>query len=128
MQTHVTLFTLFLWLVALQIKHFIADAPLQSHILARQSHACQQLRPLVSCASVHGFLTVLIFVFPLGWWAVLFGAFDAALHFLIDYWRTQIVKYTIYQPRFWFTLGLDNLMHHLAYVAMVFIAARQYLF
>lgn len=115
---------MFVLLIALQIKHFIADVPLQSHFLAQKCGFEDHIRPVVYSALIHGVLTIVIFLPAVSWIALGFGLFDGVLHFLVDYWRTRLIRYTVYQQGFWVTLGVDHLLHGLTYVAMAFIATR----
>lgn len=79
--------TVFLLLIVYQLKHFVADYPLQtSYMLGKFKPGWGYLKPLLAHVAVHGFGTLLI--------AAAFGAtarlalglavFDATIHFIMD--------------------------------------------
>lgn len=76
--------TIFLLLVLFQIKHFVADYPLQGkYMLGKFNPDWSFLLPLFAHAGVHGCFTLAIcLVFaPQLWWLSLI---DIAVHFLMD--------------------------------------------
>lgn len=78
--------TLFLLLVIFQIKHFIADYPLQnSYMLGKFKGGWAWLKPLLAHVSVHGLFTFSISIFFTTWWLAIILAFvDMIIHFCMD--------------------------------------------
>lgn len=76
----------FALLVLYQIKHFLADYPLQTpYMLGKFSKYPDFVRPLLAHASVHGLFTfaIAMFLVPLPL-AALLAVLDAGIHFLVD--------------------------------------------
>lgn len=79
----------FLLLVLFQVKHFLADYPLQGkYMLGKFKGGSDWVAPLLAHVGVHGLLTLIIALLFLQaedyGWAVLIAAFDMCLHFSMD--------------------------------------------
>jgi len=75
----------------------------------------------------HGLGTLLIFWAFTGEfeYSVIIGLIDFALHYHIDWAKININKkfnYTTENPKFWMWLGLDQLLHSLTYLMLVWLA------
>lgn len=110
-------------LVLFTVKHFLADYPLQTAYMLRKSRRQGWFKPLLCHALVHGLLTLLVLVFPLGWKALLFGAADMLIHGVVDYWKAQ-TRFRSQDKRFWNALGLDQMFHHLTYIPLAYMAVH----
>ena len=116
--------TIMLLLVLFQMKHFVADFPLQNtYMLGKMKHKGWML-PLAAHTSVHALGTFII----VSYWdiklAVILACLDFILHFIVDRLKASpniggILK--IYKPYFWWALGLDQMSHHLINYMFIFI-------
>lgn len=81
-----TLITLFLLLAIFQIKHFIADYPLQTeYMLGKFKTGTNWILPMCAHVGVHGLFTFTICIFYIGFWLSLLLAFtDMFIHFIMD--------------------------------------------
>jgi hypothetical protein len=77
---------LFVLLFLFQIKHFLADYPLQGeYMLGKFKPNWSFLGPLLAHVGVHATFTFTIAMFLVPWYvAVLLGLGDAAIHFTMD--------------------------------------------
>jgi hypothetical protein len=114
--------------VFLQIKHVICDGPLQnlSMVHAKRVYA----KPLgVLHAAIHGIATFIIlggFGIPFVFAAQL-AALETVLHYHIDFLKESIVKWnnwTSLDGPFWWAFTLDQALHHMTYVALVWLIVR----
>ncbi len=140
----------FVLLIAFQIKHFLADYPLQTpYMLGKFKPGWDFLEPLAAHAGVHAAMTALIcwVVNPSLMWLALV---DFAIHFMMDRIKAgpkylgrfkalsgkemlNILSYkdTIgldkFKPQlvsnvfFWWSLGLDQMIHHLTHYFIVYM-------
>lgn len=113
----------FLLLVIYQFKHFVADFPLQrEYMLRKVSPTWDFLLPLVTHCGVHGVGTLLIVLWinPSLWWLSLF---DFVVHFFTDRIKSSpayLGRYNdLSKAGFWNTLGLDQMVHHLTHIFIV---------
>ena len=133
--------TIFTLLVIYQLKHFLADYPLQSnrYMLGKFRADWGFVLPLLAHVGVHATGTIAVaFAFgrPIPFAAAL-GLFDASVHFAMDRikasprwmgrWKPLTAAAyptaTSAQLRgnilFWNCLGFDQLVHHLTHYACV---------
>jgi hypothetical protein len=116
--------TLFYLLIALQLKHFIIDFPLQTRY--QWSNKGTYGHPGgVLHAALHGLGTGLILLYFTGngSLAVLLAALDMIVHYHIDLAKMQInarMGWTPANSNFWVLLGLDQFLHQLTYIVIVF--------
>ncbi len=106
-----------------QVKHFIADFPLQStYMLGKQADDWSFVRPLAAHASVHALATLLIVlaVRPELWWLALV---DFLVHFLVDRFKAGARYLGRYrdpsEKAFWNALGFDQMLHHLTHLGII---------
>lgn len=110
----------------LLVKHAVADFFLQRAFMFKDKHVYGGLGG-ISHACIHGFLTfvAVVICLPQHWFlAVIVGKIDAVIHYHIDYAKSNWNVKTQANPsetRYWVAFGLDQLLHHLTYVAIVFV-------
>ena len=115
----VEIFTL---LVLFQIKHFIADFPLQNEYMLGKMKLNGWVLPLTCHALVHASITfaiVLIFNANLWWLAIV----DLVIHFTMDRIKASpnmLNRFRMDNKFFWWSLGLDQMVHHLTHYAIIY--------
>lgn len=110
-------------LIALFLKHFIVDFPLQTPYQYKNKgtygHPGGFLHSWLHCLG-----TWICFAFFTNY-AVLFGLADLIIHYHIDWAKMNINKKTGWGPttheQFWWLLGADQFLHALTYIVMVMI-------
>ena len=109
-------------IVILELKHFFADYPFQSPWMVQNKGTWGHPAGIVH-SLIHVVLTPIAFfvITPsLGVGiGILVGEF--LLHYHIDVTKDALMrrrKLTVADSRFWLLLGLDQLAHHLTYVAI----------
>ena len=112
---------IFALLAAFELKHFLADYVLQGpYMLGKFKPGWDFLGPLSAHAGTHAICTVLIasLILPLNpWLCTGLAAFDFVTHFFIDRLKASpryLGRWTPAQTAFWWSLGLDQALHHLA--------------
>lgn len=75
---------IFVLLVLFQIKHFIADYPLQGKYMLGKFKESGWVKPLLAHVAVHGFLTALIVIFFNYKLIIPLVLLDMVLHFVMD--------------------------------------------
>ena len=120
-----------------QFKHWLCDYPLQTPYMLQKFNRKGWVHPLYCHASVHAAGTLLIsFVFLLGtadgmlnvvdtlrvltWVSIL----DLTTHFIIDRVKAHPDlggRYTSDNPKFWWCLGADQMLHHLTHYGIIAI-------
>lgn len=115
--------SIFRLLLAFQIKHFLADFPLQNTFMLRKRlPGWEFLWPLAFHCGVHGLLTFAICLWtrPELWWL---AGVDFGTHFLMDRIKAgprYLGRY--HDPKttvFWNCFGFDQMVHQLVYVFIV---------
>ncbi len=114
----------FVLLVLFQFKHFIADYLLQFPYMYEnkgiKGNWKQWVLPLVDHSGIHAILTLLIIsaatTADIG---VKAAAFDFATHFVIDRWKATRGSNPS-ESKFWRELGIDQMLHHLVGIAIIF--------
>jgi hypothetical protein len=118
----VALCTLCIVLVAVALKHFIADFVLQTRWIAHgKERSDGWLAPLAVHALCHGFLTlcIVLSIAPRLWWLALA---DLIAHAAIDRGKTLIALrggWGVDKTQFWWLLGADQFLHQATNVAIV---------
>jgi Protein of unknown function (DUF3307) len=111
-------------LVLFNVKHFLADYLFNNDYMLRKSNATEWFTPLISHCGVHSALTWVV-TFPLaGLWAFVLAALDMLIHFVVDYWKAQILRYPLNSRPFWIAFGADQLLHSLTYIALAYITVK----
>lgn len=115
--------TLFLLLVIFQVKHFIADYPLQfPYMLKKFSAGWDFLLPLSLHCLVHSLMTLGIcwYFAPQLWWL---SILDFVVHFIMDRIKSgprYLGRYSDHtKSGFWITFGFDQMVHHLTHIYII---------
>lgn len=135
--------TVFLLMIVFQIKHYIADYPLQTDYMLgkfKEKDGEWEL-PLLAHCGVHSFFTMfiaLVFLVPIEQ-AFCFGLIDLLIHFTMDRIKaspTALGKYEALTKKtfptatpeekrsnklFWFSLGFDQMIHHLTDILIIWM-------
>jgi len=108
----------------LLLKHMAADFILQTRYQLRNKGTYGHPGGLLH-AAIHGVLSAPVFVIlapSSAAVAVVLLAGEAVLHYHIDWLKERVVKgagWTARDSGFWTALGVDQLAHHITYLAMV---------
>ncbi|WNL62953.1 hypothetical protein [Citrobacter phage Ci1] len=114
--------TIFVLLIAFQIKHFLADYPLQGKYMLGKFRDHNWEVPLAAHAGLHATFTFVIAMFFGFEIALGVALLDFGIHFIVD--RLKVVfsrGVTTQEPKFWWLLGLDQLAHHLTHYTIIAI-------
>lgn len=104
------------WMLALTVKHVIADFMLQNAWLAMgKDQKTGWALPLLIHCTIHGVLTTIIVASmqPKLWFL---GLVDFAIHITIDRckgWTVAHFNITQTTRWFWWLIGIDQALHHL---------------
>ena len=116
--------TVFLLLAAFGIKHFIADFLMQFDYMLREK-GIYGATGGVHHALLHASFTFLILVFVCTSANMMIGlaAIDFAVHYHVDFYKKQLNKnLTTADRNFWVLLGLDQALHYLTYIGIIYVA------
>ena len=113
----------FLLLIVYQLKHFLADFPLQREYMLKKTSANWDFAiPLGLHCLVHSGLTAIIVIYidSSKWWLIIL---DFVVHFIMD----RIKSGPHYLGRFndmekssyWNCFGLDQMVHHLTHFYII---------
>jgi hypothetical protein len=105
------------------IKHFLADFVLQTASMVQEKGYYGRRGGLIH-AGWHAALSVpvLLIAAPSVWVALALGLIEGVVHYHLDYAKERLSRNlgdTHRDHRFWVVLGLDQLLHHLTYAAMI---------
>jgi hypothetical protein len=117
--------TIFILFSVYQVKHFLADYLFQhNYMLKKIRPGWDFIWPLGLHCSVHAVMTLLIVIcvrVELWWLALL----DFLIHFLMDRFRSgpnYLGRFNdINKSIFWWILGMDQMIHHLTHIAIVWL-------
>ncbi len=113
--------TMFGALILLCIKHWLADFVLQTQTMIQGKGTYGDAAGIVH-SMIHGALTAAVFVFIMPsaiFTAISIGIYDMLIHYHID-WAKMQFKAEPNSSKFWALFGLDQLLHHLTYIGIVF--------
>jgi hypothetical protein len=125
LQYLMTLFCIF------QLKHFLADFPLQGkYMLGKFKPGWDFLGPLSFHCLVHSLLTMAIVTYFTS--DVLLARKLAFMDFWIHFFMDRIKagpKYLgrykdMYDKKFWWCLGLDQMVHHLTHYFIIYLTVK----
>lgn len=126
MSSSVAVGALVWWMLALTVKHIIADFLLQNHWMAagKDSKKGWAVPLLVHCL-IHGVLTTALVaaIAPRFWFL---GLVDFAIHLVIDRVKGYIVatfEVTPVRRWFWWLIGIDQALHHLTGFGLAIVLA-----
>lgn len=119
-------------LVAFQVKHFLADYPLQGRWMLGKFKERGWVAPLFCHAGVHALMTALIANYVVvhivpgdqGLLAVWVGLLDWFVHFVVDRVKASprmLGRWKPDQRQFWWALGGDQMAHHLTHYAIIWL-------
>lgn len=118
-----TLYSLFFLLIMFELKHFIADFPLQNpYMLGKFKDDWGFVFPLFVHCAVHAIITlgIVCIVRPELWWLALI---DLGSHFVIDRLKAAkkyLGRWNVDHPLFWWSLGLDQMLHHMVHYFIIY--------
>ena len=126
---YATLEFAFILLIAFQVKHFLADFPLQfPYMLRKLRPGWDFFVPLMTHCAVHAVMTlaIVLYVDARFWWLAIF---DFVTHFVMD----RIKSGPRYLGRFkdtmktsyWASFGFDQMVHHLTHMLIVWVLVVQ---
>jgi hypothetical protein len=114
-------------LLVLEIKHFIFDYPLQTGYQLRNKVTYGHAGGLLH-AGLHvlGTSAIFLLVRPSIWviLSILVGEF--LVHYHLDWAKGQLTKRsgaTTHDAIYWWGIGLDQMLHHLTYLAIAAVVA-----
>ena len=109
-------------LVVLEIKHFICDYPFQTaHQLLNKGTYLHPGGVLHSGLHALFTMTAFLVVMPSLALGVAIVAGEFLIHYHIDWSKEQIIRrrgWIATQREFWWAIGIDQLLHHLTYIAI----------
>ncbi len=127
-----------------QLKHWLADYPLQGrYMLGKFRDDWSFFLPLLAHAAVHGGMTFAITWFLVGWKAIFLALFDTTIHFTMDRIKASKKYLGRFKPltsdtaptateaqwksnnHFWWSLGLDQGVHHVTHYAIIWWCLTQ---
>lgn len=112
----------FLLLLIFQVKHFLADYPLQTTwMLGKFRPDWSFFWPLTLHCLVHTWFTAVIVtaIDPTKWWLAIV---DFVIHFVMDRIKAgpkYLGRYNVKEKQFWWSLGLDQSVHHLTHYFII---------
>lgn len=109
-----------------QLKHFIADYLLQGkYMLKKFAPGWEFVLPLAAHCAVHAVFTFAITAVFVPWLlAASLAAFDFVVHFIMDRIKASprmLGRFTKDDPRFWWALGFDQMIHHITHYIIIYI-------
>lgn len=111
--------------VVFQLKHFLADFPLQTQYMLQKSKSDWEfVVPLLVHSVVHALMTLMIVLVvnsSLWWLAVC----DLTIHFVMDRFKSgprYLGRFMdVRKSSFWITLGFDQMVHHLTHLWIIWM-------
>jgi hypothetical protein len=113
-------------LLLLFFKHFVVDFPLQAFPYQYKNKGTYGHPGGLIHSGLHAWATYLILFLFFDWpIAIMLGILDGFIHYHIDWAKMNLNKKLGYGPttheQFWVLLGLDQFLHALTYILIVFI-------
>lgn len=107
------------------VKHFVVDFPLQKPYQWQNKGTYGHPGGLLH-SGLHAWATYLVFLIFADWpVAIMLGIVDGFVHYHVDWAKMNLNKKLGYGPttheEFWTLLGLDQLLHALTYIGLVYI-------
>ena len=111
-------------LALLQVKHWIVDFVLQTPemVVSKGIYGDEQGMIHALQHAICTFFIMLIICAPVP--ALLYAGIDFVLHYHIDWIKVKYGCRDIADRLFWNHLGLDQMMHQLTYIMIVFLAVK----
>jgi len=113
-------------LLLLFLKHFVVDFPLQAFPYQYKNKGTYGHPGGLIHSGLHAWATYLILFLFFDWpIAIMLGILDGFIHYHIDWAKMNLNKKLGYGPttheQFWVLLGLDQFLHALTYILIIFI-------
>lgn len=120
--------------IAFIIKHFMADFPLQTMEMVEDKGYYGRFNGILH-AFIHGLCTYIILlwfnaynivtgpIIPINL-LIFLPILDIIVHYHIDYIKMRINKQLNWgpeNPNFWFSLGIDQMLHYLTYILIIYL-------
>jgi hypothetical protein len=120
-----TVETVLLLILGLEIKHFVADYTLQFGWMIKGKRSLSHAGGYVHAGihAVGSLIVLLLFGFPAGLILIL-AISELVVHYLLDFAKARFSDdvSSAEQPRkYWALNGLDQLLHHITYIAMAWM-------
>lgn len=120
---------IFILLTAFQVKHFICDYPLQTEYMLGKFKDVGWVLPLQQHCFVHAIGTLLICLFATDNQVLIMTLplLDFVLHFTMDRVKASskmLGRFKIENKFFWWSLGFDQMFHHLTHYLIIFIILK----
>ena len=122
----------FILLIVYQVKHFVADFPLQrEYMLGKVRPGLDFVLPLTMHCGVHaaGTLIIVMVCNPSLWWL---APLDFIIHFLADRLKSgprYLGRFNdLSKAGFWNVLGLDQMVHHLTHIYFIWVIVHHTVF
>ena len=126
------IFELFTLLILFQVKHFVCDYIWQTGYMLGKFKKKGWVLPLLAHVSVHGVATFTIAFLYLStntWtlyafaMATALALLDMVMHFTMDRIKASpnlFGRFKPEQPVFWYTLGFDQMVHHMTHYVLIY--------
>ena len=124
---------IFTLLIIFQVKHWLCDYPLQFQFMLKKFQREGWVLPLTFHAGMHSLFTATItslyFLitqpsFDYTNIGLLLGLIDFVIHFIVDRVKAHPDlggRYKTDNPKFWWSLGADQGVHHLTHYLIIYI-------
>jgi hypothetical protein len=116
--------TTLLLMLALFTKHFVIDFPLQGEYQWKNKGTYGHLGGLLH-SGLHGVGTFICFYLVAPQAAIYLAVMDMVVHYHIDWAKMNINAKMGWaantHPEFWYLLGLDQYLHALTYISLVYL-------
>jgi hypothetical protein len=122
----------FILLIVFQFKHLIADYYLQfPYMYLNKGKSTGWIKPLVDHSFIHAAMTMMILCIYFLTYKIdslnfndmimflLLPLFDFVTHFITDRWKAR-KKDRPDQSKFWISLGIDQMIHHIVGIIIIF--------
>jgi Protein of unknown function (DUF3307) len=120
--------TALLMILGLQLKHIICDGPLQTlQMVSDKSFYGKPLGVLHATIHIVGTAAVLLIAGVPASMLMGLAVLDGVLHYHIDFIKENVVKWQKWKTAdgpFWWALTTDQALHHMTYVALVWLALK----
>ncbi len=122
--------SVFLLMVIFQVKHYLADYPLQrQYMLKKVNPGWDFILPLVVHCAVHALMTLALVLYyaPALWYLAIL---DFVTHFIMDRIKSG-PKYLgrfqdVTKSPFWLAFGLDQMVHHLTHIYIAWCIVKYF--
>lgn len=105
-------------LLALTVKHFVADFVLQTNWMIEEKGYYGKIGGIAHSAT-HGVFTLIILKFFSAELAVWLALLDFVVHYHIDWAKMKISRTFNHSPankQFWIWFGADQMLHYITYI------------